>query len=529
MIDAVARLPERLWGRAQRRLDAAAWTRRPRVGVALIVASCAITWLVAFLGPSSVTIDPGPGSPLMPPWFIPASVGRPLGLPLPQEVVVPALWLGIALGAVGLAIALRAVDRGWRPHVRKLFGLGVLLDLATALVPPLTSADVLMYAAYGRLQRQGLDPYTISPAEVFRQAFDPVLVYTERPWQDTPSVYGPVASASQWLANVLGGDSMHHIVFWLQMMCVVPFVIVGAVVVKLAHDDPKRQARAVLFTVANPLLIWAVVAGAHNEALTLVFAIVALAFVRRSPFVTGLFIGLAGTVKVSLVFYGLALVWAYRRDWRKLLQLGMGALIPLVIGYGVIAPQALFAASRNTGYISQGSWGLPVVFVLELVMPGDLARSLVSKAGWVLMIAVGWMLSRVLPWDAVPGARVAARHDELTIAVRTAVVLCAAWVLTSSYSLAWYDLIVWVPLALLARTRLEALLIARGAALSIGYVSARALDWTPALAAASWVTREAISSTVSYGVLAAIVAWWWRAGHELPTLRRARGPAASAH
>ena len=37
-----------------------------------------------------------------------------------------------------------------------------------------------------------------------------------------------------------------------------PFIIVGAGAVLLAHGDGRRQARAALLTVANPLLIWAV-------------------------------------------------------------------------------------------------------------------------------------------------------------------------------------------------------------------------------------------------------------------------------
>lgn len=97
------------------------------------------------------------------------------------------------------------------------------------------------------------------------------------------------------------------------------------------------QTRAVLFTLLNPLLIWSVTAGAHNEGLTLVFAIVGLLFMRRSAFITGIFIGLAGAVKVSLVYYGLAMVWGYRHDGRKVVALGAGALIPIVLLYGLFS------------------------------------------------------------------------------------------------------------------------------------------------------------------------------------------------
>jgi hypothetical protein len=112
---------------------------------------------------------------------------------------------------------------------KKLFALGTVLSLLTICVPPMTSADVLMYAAYGRLQAIGRDPYEITPAEVFRGQFDPVLRWTERPWQDTPSVYGPITSWTQLVANKLGGENMHDIVFWLQVFSVVPFILACAV------------------------------------------------------------------------------------------------------------------------------------------------------------------------------------------------------------------------------------------------------------------------------------------------------------
>lgn len=496
-----------------------AWTRDGRLGFRLIVLSCLVTIVVAFLGPSTVTLNPGPADgSLLPPWFIPVEWGKQVGLPLSEWVVVPALWIGITVGAIGLVIAWRAVTDGWRPRIHRMFHLGVGLNLATAFVPPLTSADVLMYAAYGRLQHLGRNPYDITPAEIFRQAYDPVLVWTERPWQDTPSVYGPIASWSQWLANWLGGDSMHDVVFWLQLMAVVPFIVICAVMIKLAHGDAALQTRSVLFTILNPLLIWSVVAGAHNEALTLVFAIIALWFVRKSAFVTGIFIGLAGAVKVSLVFYGLALVWGYRHDWRKVLQLGVGAVIPLGILYGVFAPQALFAAGRNTGYVSGGSWAPWFDSALAWVLPAATARSITGIVGWVGLFVIGWMLSRVLPWHAVPGATLPAERDPLTIAVRTAVVLCTAWLVTSPYTLSWYDLIVWAPLALLMPTRLDWLMALRGVALSVAYVTGRTVGFSDVMVdVVAFTVRDIICTAIQWVVLVAIVHWFWTTNRQWPT------------
>ncbi len=505
------------WVVRLRRIFDAPWSRDHRRGVAFIVTSALVTILVAALGPSCVALTLGPRDGFLPPWYLPVDA-----VAVSEWVAVPALWGGLFLGAVGLWISWRAVGAGWRPNNRKLFGLGALLSLLTALVPPLTSADVLMYAAYGRLQVIGRNPYDITPAMIFREEFDPVLRWTERPWQDTPSVYGPFASASQWLAASLGGENMHDTVFWLQMLAVLPFLAIGAIAVKMAHDDHRTQTRAVLFTVLNPIMIWSVVAGAHNEALTLIFAIVGLWFMRRNAFLTGVFIGLAGTVKVSLVFYGIAMAWGYRRDWRKLLALGLGALVPLAIAYGLVAPQALLAAGRNTGYISAGSWAPWGFGILSFVFGEAFARSAVSLLGWGGMVAIGWMLTRVLPWQAVPGPEPIAdpERDPLTIAVRTAAVLTAAWLVTSPYTLSWYDLTTWVPLGLLAASRLDALMIWRGAWLSVAYVTGRSVEFTDPMLSLAFVMRDALCSAAQVLVIVAIVHWWWTSGRELPSLVR---------
>ena len=70
----------------------------------------------------------------------------------------------ILLGAVGLWVGLRAIAGGWQPNVRQLFGLGTGLSLATILVPPLTSADVMIYAGYGRLYAHRPRPVRASPS-----------------------------------------------------------------------------------------------------------------------------------------------------------------------------------------------------------------------------------------------------------------------------------------------------------------------------------------------------------------------------
>lgn len=499
----------------RRRLLAAAWTTDGRLGFRMIIAATLVTIAIGFMGPSAVALRLGPrNGSLLPPWYLPAGI-----VSLNEWVAVVSLWLGLTVGAVGLWICYRAVDGGWRPNIHRMFGLGVVLSTVTSLVPPLTSADALMYAAYGRLMYLGHNPYDMAPAEIFRQQYDPVMRWVEAPWQDTPSVYGPIATFSQWAAAALGGDNMHDVVFWLQMFALVPFVAIAFIAVKMAHGDPAFQTRAVLFTIMNPIMIWSVCAQAHNEPLTLVFAVAGLYFIRRNAWLAGIGIGLAGCVKVSLVFYGIAMAWGYRYQLRNLIKLCVAAAVTIGLGYGLFAPQALFAAGRNTNYVSAGSWAEWFHELGKLTVGDATSRRILSLAGLAGLFVIGWMLSRVLPWQTAPGAAPGTdpHRDPLTITVRTAALLTAAWLITSPYTLSWYDLITWIPLSLMAANKLDVITMWRGTWLSLGYVTGRVIEFSPALVTAGFAVRDIGSSAAQLIAILWVIVWWATRGAEWPT------------
>jgi len=489
----------------QPRYQPGVWHRNHQFAIFGIVGATALTLFAGFLGPSAVTLTLGPRHSYLPPWYLPANVVKPN-----EWFVSIVIWVAIILGALGLWAGLRAMADGWRPKYKKIFVLGTVLSLLTSLVPPMTSADVLMYAAYGRLQAIGRDPYEITAAEVFRSQFDPVLRWTERPWQDTPSVYGPITSWTQLVANKLGGENMHDIVFWLQVFSVVPFILACAGAVMLAHGDPRRQGRAALLTIANPLLIWAVVAGAHNEPLAVMFAVAGLLFMRKNPFVAGLGIGLAGCAKVSIGLWGLAMLWAYRREPKKALLLCFGTAVPMGLAYVLWQPTAFFQALRNGGYVSVGSWANPLYRLLDVFMTGFHAKAIVGVISYIGLIIIGCMLYRVVPWTPAPGLEKGAdmQRDPLTIALRTALVLSVAWLITSMYTLSWYDLLAWIPLAVLAANKLDKIMVIRGAALSLAYVPGRAIDLGTALDFTATRMRDTISPIVQMAMVLAVILWW---------------------
>lgn len=482
-----------------------AWHRDHRLSLALIIGATLLTIITGFLGPSAVTLTLGERDSVLPPWYLPSGVLEPN-----EWLVSSMIWVVIIMGGIGLAIGLRALSRGWRPDYRKILGLGTGLSLATITVPPMTSADILMYAAYGRLQVTGRNPYDTTPAEIFRTVYDPVLHQLEPPWWDVVSVYGPITTWTQWAANVLGGENMHDIVFWLQVFVVVPFILAGAGIVLLARGDRTRQARTALLTIANPLLLWAVVASGHNEAMSAMFAVGALLLLRKSPFAAGIGIGLAGCAKLSIGLWGLAMLWAYRKEPKKALLLCLGTAIPMTLCYVLWQPTALSRVLNNTTYVSVGSWPDLLNRLLGVLpLPFGSDRLILNVVCYTVMIIVVWLLSRVLPWTAAPGLPRSSnpRNDPLTVTLRTSVLLAVGWLATSVYTLSWYDLIAWMPLAVLAPSKLDLLMILRGVPLSLAFVPGRSLAMGPELDFVATRIRENVSPVIQLLILLAIIAW----------------------
>jgi hypothetical protein len=184
----------------------------------------------------------------------------------------------------------------------------------------------------------------------------------------------------------------------------------------------------------------------------------------------------------------------------------------MALAYLVWEPAAFFQVLRNGSYVSVGSWANPVFRFLDLFMASVAAKIIVGCIAYLGLVVIAWMLSKVVPWTAAPGLEpgMDPTRDPLTIALRTALVLSVAWLVTSMYTLSWYDLIAWIPLAVLGASKLDQIMLMRIAPLSMAYVPGRALDVGPALDFTASRLRDTVSPILQIGVLLAIVMWWRR-------------------
>jgi hypothetical protein len=497
--------------------------------------SAALTFTVAAAGPS--VMEPVlPGRPWQPPWAFGAHLSGYLAVGLSAAA--------LALGAAGLALALRAARGGWTVPARAILIAGLLGAAAVTLVPPFGSSDQLSYAAYGRMLVTGHDPYTTTPAQLAALG-DPVARAVQD-WFTTPSVYGPLATGVQGLASLIGGTSARLTVFVLGLANLAAFAGAAAALHRMTRGDPPRQLRAALLWAANPLLLQLLVAGAHVDVQAAAFAVCAVAVMYgpwaadRAPAPTpvraalaGVLAGLGAAVKVSGVLVGVGLAVALvlqpwpspRRLAPPLAALGAGFAATAAGAIGIGGPGMLRQLSRESDLVSIGSPWRVIRAVIQAAGAGTAATDLV-KAGAAalaatlavllirgLAVTTTWLPQRRAPDDVVAATTRRAVGWDAGAGVAFAVVV--AWLFAWPYVLPWYDALAWALLPLVpvgtavgkgaAAEGMCWLLLARTTALGFGYLPARQAG-VALPRGLSWL-ELVIRHGVTPAVLAAATVW----------------------
>ena len=150
-------------------------------------------------------------------------------------------------------------------------GAAILVAVtAFAVTPVLLSHDVYSYVDYARLGVvHGLDPYAYPPAAA---PFDPA--YARVTWIDATSAYGPlftlITYPLAWLPIWLA-------VATLKAAAAFSVLAIAGLVARAAPARGVSPLAAAAFVALNPLVLIHVVGGAHNDALAMLLATVAIA------------------------------------------------------------------------------------------------------------------------------------------------------------------------------------------------------------------------------------------------------------
>jgi hypothetical protein len=376
------------------------------------------------------------------------ALAHQLGAPaLPAVAVTIMMYASITLCCLGLAGMLWANSRGWHPNPARVFWTAAAVIAVLVNITPVGTSDPASYAAYGRIDALGHNPYVFPPALLPGGSHNPYTVMIDPRWKSTPSVYGPVATWTHLAAALVGGNRPWLTIWVLMIMTGIAFLGAGYLLLRWAANP----VRAGLIWAANPLLIYLLVMGAQLDAFLALAGIAAIVISRRGTTIwhdlaVGAVIGVAGAIKANAVLIGLgiAVPLIRERSWARLLRTGaIAAAVTFGLyyfSYGLDALKTLPDAS--TRVISPSIWQLVQVIGDHLDPGNPGATSTLIGVLWPpLLLALAWYLYNRLSPD-VPA--VLAATCALTF----------AWVLVAPWSLAWYTALAWVTLALLPRNSL---------------------------------------------------------------------------
>jgi hypothetical protein len=453
------------------------WLAAAAIGVSTLIMIA-----ISAAGPNvSVPVMRKPS--VSPPWWH--------ALHLTATFVTVSLWVAMVLGCAGVIAGLVAVARGARPPVRAVMAAAFLAVAVVTVLPSAGSTDAISYAANGRMAVIGHSPYVMTPLQLQRSG-DPIgrqIPFNEIPstWLTTVSVYGPVATGTEWAAAELGGSSLARITFWLKLEEALAF---GAVIValdRMLRADPAQRLRAHLLWSVNPLLLWEIVASGHIDGLAALFGLLGVAALRLRPSQTsssqtsstpngvrgqiglrdaalaGLAIGVATGIKAEYALFGLAVAWACRRSVKPLAAAVAGfvlVVVPAYLAAGTPAIKVLITRSPGITWdtMYQLFWR-PVLgytqFSVTTVPPH------LELVAYLLFAAVAVLAVLRLP-DRLPDLP----------AVTPALALSLAWLFVTAFQRPWYDVMALSLLALYSASRLDWVVLIRLLAGATVYVQA---------------------------------------------------------
>jgi len=177
------------------------------------------------------------------------------------------------------------------------------------IVPPLFSRDVYSYAAQGEMVSRHINPYVYGP---FTLGGSPYVPPVDPLWLNTPAPYGPLFLIVDGLLASLSLHNMLATVVLLRIFAVVGVLLIAWAVPKLARLHGRDPGAVFGLAVLNPLVLFALVASAHNDAIMVGLLLCGLVLAKQGRPVLGVvLVALAAAIKVPAELAVIYIGW----DW----------------------------------------------------------------------------------------------------------------------------------------------------------------------------------------------------------------------
>ncbi|WP_084215670.1 polyprenol phosphomannose-dependent alpha 1,6 mannosyltransferase MptB [Pseudonocardia spinosispora] len=278
----------------------------------------------------------------------PVSGLRLLGLPARNATVSVAItYAGMAMVVLGwlwLGRLLKRDQNGGTPLAKGFISRTMVLWALPLLVaPPMFSKDVYSYLAQSAIAEHGLDPYVYGPADALG-IDDPLTRSIPTIWRPTPAPYG---SLFLWLGRgitALTGNDVVLGIFAHRMLAICGIAAIWWALPKLSSRLGLDPRSALWLGVANPLVLFHLFSGVHNESLMLGLMLAGLEIgLSRSWLLGTILITLSCNIKLpAILALGFLGMWiAKERGGRigdvvkvGLAMLGVSGAVMLAVAYG---------------------------------------------------------------------------------------------------------------------------------------------------------------------------------------------------
>jgi alpha-1,6-mannosyltransferase len=172
-------------------------------------------------------------------------------------LVLAWLWVGKMLRARGAVAP--------APTRAQLARTAALWAIPLAVAPPMFSRDVYSYLAQSAILARGLDPYVLGPAEALG-VDDPLTRSIPTIWRDTPAPYGPLFLLMGRAITALTGNDIVFGVLAHRVLALAGLALIIWALPRLAQRCGLDAGLALWLGAANPLVLFHLVSGIHNES-----------------------------------------------------------------------------------------------------------------------------------------------------------------------------------------------------------------------------------------------------------------------
>jgi hypothetical protein len=364
-------------------------------------------------------------------WLVPAARH---GFPGWLHGPLPGVDAGLSSGGIAALLLTMTIGYGivlaLSPRISGRWPLAVCIGVIAicGLAPPLLSADVFGYVAWGELGAHGINPYSHASIAVGHHAVRPFLL-----WHHGSTPYGPLFTASTYALAPL---SVAAALWSLKAVAALSAVVCVVLLWRAAERLGRPPAQAVFAFALNPLILVYGVGGAHNDLmLEAVVVAGALAVATgRERAGAGAFVAAAALKASALLALPFLVAGSPRLRRPAVAALATGAALalcafaifgmPLLNLAGALGAQQHNVAihsfpaelSRLAGAGTLPAWGhlvadgLLLAAVCVLLVRTRRGADWLASAGWAyvaVLVTTAWLLPWYVAW-AVPFAALSA-------------------------------------------------------------------------------------------------------------------------